>query len=165
VQTLIRPATVEDHPTIEALFQLYAYDFSEALALDVEANGRFRTPSLAPYATDPRCHAFLVHVDGALGGFALVQQRSRLSGDERVNDVAEMFVLRRFRRHGVGAHVATWLFDRFPGAWEVRERRENAAAIAFWRRVIARYTDGRYTEEAIDDERWRGPVQRFESAR
>ena len=47
----------------------------------------------------------------------------------------------------------------------MRQKDENARAIAFWRRVIDRYTGGRFEEDAIDDERWRGPVQRFDNRR
>ena len=74
----------------------------------------------------------------------------------------EFFVLRKYRGRGVGASVATQLFDRFPGKWEVRELAQNVAALAFWRAVIARYTDGRFVEVAWD-ERQRGPGQFFDS--
>lgn len=147
---------------IAALFQLYAYDLSEVLAMDVEDDGRFRAYPLDHYWRDPRCHAFVIRAGGKLAGFALVQQRSRLSGDESVNDLAEFFVLRRWRKQGVGERAATWLFDCFRGRWEVRQKRENQPATAFWRRVIGRYTN--FDEEMLDDERWRGPVQRFVSA-
>jgi hypothetical protein len=46
----------------------------------------------------------------------------------------------------------------------VREKAENLAAIEFWRRVIGRYTGGCFGEELLDDERWRGPRQRFDSS-
>jgi hypothetical protein len=46
----------------------------------------------------------------------------------------------------------------------VREKTENLAATAFWRRVIGRYTGGRFEEVVLDDERWRGPVQRLDSS-
>ncbi|MEZ4263681.1 MAG: GNAT family N-acetyltransferase [Polyangiaceae bacterium] len=152
-----------DEDRLKALVQLYVYDFSESLALDVEADGRFRTPPLDMYWSDARAHGFFVQVEEKLAGFALIQERSRLTGDETVRDVAEFFVLRRYRRHGVGEQVAAWLFDRFGGRWEVRQRVDNAAATAFWRRVIGRYTGGRYDELQWNDERWRGPVQRFEA--
>ena len=90
-----------------------------------------------------------------------MEERSRLTGDLAVRDMAEFFVMRRFRRHGVGEQAAGWLFDRFPGPWEVRQKKENQPATAFWRRAIGRYTDGRFDEEELDDERWRGPPQRF----
>jgi predicted acetyltransferase len=160
----ITVAGTEDEGRLKALFELYAYDFSEILGLDVGENGRFEVPPLDAYWMDLRRHAFLIRVDAALAGFALVQERSRLTGAEAVNDMAEFFVVRKYRRRGVGEQAAEWLFDRFRGPWEVRQRAENHAATAFWRRAIARYTDGRFDEVLWNDPRWRGPVQRFESA-
>jgi predicted acetyltransferase len=151
----LRPA---DRATLENLLQLYVYDLSELLSLDVEDDGRFRAPSID--FSDPRCHPFLMH-DGKLAGFAVVKRRSRLSGDEDVTDMAEFFILRRFRKKGLGERAAIALFDRFPGRWEVRQKFANQPATAFWRRVIGRYTEGKFSEEILDDERWRGPVQRF----
>ena len=159
----ITPVGSEARDRLQALFELYAYDFSELLGIDVADDGRFRTPPLDVYWTDPRCHAFLIRVDEKLAGFALVQQRSRLTGDEAVCDMAEFFVMRKYRRHGIGERVAAWSFDRFRGPWEVRQKTENLAATAFWRRVIGRYTGGRFEEVVLDDERWRGPVQRLDS--
>lgn len=159
----VTPATLDDRARFSALLELYVYDFSELLGLDVGDDGRFVLPSFDDYWTDPRRHAFLVHVDDKLAGFALVQQRSYFSGDESVCDMAEFFVLRRYRRCGVGERVATALFDRFAGWWEVRQKLQNVAATAFWRRVIDRYTRGKFADSVRDDTRWRGPVQRFDS--
>ena len=159
----ITSAQAGDEKRLEALFGLYAYDFSEILCLDVADDGHFALPPLGGYIGDARRHAFLFRVSGKLAGFALVEQRSRLTGDEGVNDVSEFFVMRRYRRHGVGRRAAAWLFDRFRGPWEVREKAENVAAIAFWRRAIGAYTAGRFDEITVDDARWHGTVQRFDS--
>jgi predicted acetyltransferase len=159
----ITAAGPEEQERLMALFEFYIYDFSESLSIDVGDDGRFRAPPLDAYWTDPRCHAFLIRVDEKLAGFALVQERSYLTGDEAVCDMAEFFVMRRYRRHGIGARVAGWLFDRFRGLWEVRQKAENHAATEFWRRAIGRYMGGRFEEVVLDDERWRGPMQRFDS--
>lgn len=45
----------------------------------------------------------------------------------------------------------------------VSDVRPNLGAHAFWRRVIGRYTDGRFRDVDLDTPRWRGPVQSFES--
>jgi predicted acetyltransferase len=160
----VAPAGPEDRARLLALVPLYVYDLSELLGLDVGDDGQFRPPPLDNYWTDPRCHPFLVRVDGTLAGFALVQRRSRLDGDESVTDMAEFFIMRRYRRRGVGERVAASLFDRYRGPWEVRQKIANTPATAFWRRAIARYTGGRFDEVVLDDERWRGPVQRFDSS-
>jgi predicted acetyltransferase len=158
------PATEPDERArLTALFELYVYDFSEMLNLDVGDDGRFHFPALAAYWSDARHHPFLVRVDGKLAGFALVQESSRLSGDPSVFDMDQFFVLRKYRRHGIGEQMAAWLFDRFRGVWEVRQKAENQGGIAFWRRAVARYTSGQFEELILDDQRWRGPVQRFDS--
>jgi hypothetical protein len=40
----------------------------------------------------------------------------------------------------------------------------NAAAQAFWRKVIGDYTAGRFVELILDDHRWRGPIQTFDNS-
>lgn len=159
------PAGPEDHPRLLALLQLYAYDFSEHLPLHVADDGRFHLPSVSAGLIDPSNHAFVIRVDDRLAGFALVQPRSYLTGAAGVFDMAELFVMRRYRRCGVGEQVATGLFAAFRGPWEVRQRVEHPAATAFWRRIIGRYTAGDFEDRLLDDERWRGPVQRFHSDR
>ena len=44
-------------------------------------------------------------------------------------DVAEFFVLRRYRRSGVGRSAAFLIWKHFPGTWTVRRvRRESRGA-------------------------------------
>ncbi|HKQ68630.1 MAG TPA: GNAT family N-acetyltransferase [Polyangiaceae bacterium] len=156
-------ATSNDRPMLARLVQLYAYDFSEILGLDVGDDGLFHTGDLlAGCWSDPRRHAYVLRTHGCVAGFAIVDERSRLTGDFDVVDVAEFFVMRKYRRKGVGAACAATLFDLFPRRWEVRQKSANVAGTAFWRRVIERRTGGRFEEAVFDDERWRGPVQSFD---
>lgn len=142
------------------LVQFYAYDFAELAGWDVPASGRF------PDDVADRCtpagerHAFLINADGALAGFAIVDHRSRLTAEAGVHDMAEFFIVRRHRRHGVGAAAVAQLFTRFPGRWEVRQSERNVVATEFWRAAIAR-TVGEFGEVQWADATWRGPVQRF----
>jgi predicted acetyltransferase len=130
----------------------------------VRADGRYALPPyLGSFPSDPRCAPFLVRAGDHLAGFALVRAYSQLTGDPAVHDLLDFFILRKYRGRGVGATVACALFDRFPGRWEVRQYVTNLAAQRFWRRVIERYTGGRYTELAWDDDRHRGVVQRFDT--
>ncbi len=157
------PATRDERGVLENLLQLYVYDWSEIRPLDVGRDGRFDDYPLDAYWLEVWRHPFLLRVDGKLAGFALVSERSRLTGAAGVTDMAELFVMRRYRRKGVGRAAAFAAFDRFKGAWEVRQRTENVEATAFWRRAIDRYTNGSYTEHALNDSTWVGLVQRFSS--
>jgi predicted acetyltransferase len=157
------PASAAERPLLESLFQLYAYDWSELVSLEIGRDGRFATPSLDAYWQEAHHHPFLIRVEGRLAGFVLIGARSRLTGTPGVFDMAEFFVMRKYRRQGVGFAAASAAFARFPGRWEIRQRNENAAATVFWRRVIARYTGGSYEEVRCDDATWVGPVQIFTS--
>ncbi len=151
-------------PVLENLFQFYVHDFSPVVGADVAEDGKFAQRPLEVYWQEPWRHPFLARVAGRYAGFALVHQRSHLSADPGVADVAEFFVLRKYRRRGVGRALAHAVFALFPGRWEVRQLSANETATQFWRSVIAEHTQGRFEETALDSERWRGPVQTFDNA-
>ena len=156
------PATEGDRPILANLIQFYLYDFTGFKAWDVRDDGRFRDYGLDGCWTSDDRHPFLIRADEKLAGFAIVDGHSHLTGEAGIWDVADFFVLRRYQKRGVGEHAARLLFDRFRGRWEVRVMAANLAAQAFWRRVIHRYTDGRFREVHSNDDRWRGPVLCFE---
>jgi predicted acetyltransferase len=164
IEVRLVAATRADAPVVERLLQLYEYDYSEyaAHAVDVDARGLFTTVDTEAIWR-PGYRVFLIEAGGKVAGFAFVTRDASHLGDDETWAIDEFFVLRRYRRQGVGERAARDLFDGFPGRWEVSELRENVAAQAFWRRVIDRYTGGRYREVELDDERWRGPVQGFEA--
>jgi predicted acetyltransferase len=161
-------ASPSAEPLLDRLMQLYAYDFSEFMPSDVDELGRFAGgAALATCWQEPWRHAYLIRVtpeDGNhIAGFAILDERSRLTGDPDVADVAEFFVLRRYRRQGVGLAAAAAAFALFPRRWEVRQTAANLVATAFWRRAIDAYTHGAYEETFVADARWHGPVQTFDA--
>jgi predicted acetyltransferase len=156
-------ASEPDGPMLERLMQLYAHDFSEFIDLDVGEDGCFAGG--APVAScwvEPWRHAYVIRAGGRIAGFAILDERSHLTGDPDVADVAEFFVMRKYRRKGVGSKAATLAFSCFPRRWEVRQNPANPAATAFWRRIIAAYTGGAFTETRADDAHGGGPVQSFD---
>jgi predicted acetyltransferase len=73
----------------------------------------------------------------------------------------QFFILKRHRGLGTGRALARFIFERHPGAWEVGQTPANLAAQAFWRRVVAEVTDGKYVEVQVTEGWWRGVVQPF----
>lgn len=157
------PATPRDKPVIERLLQLYEHDNSEFFGADVDAEGVYRVMDTEGI-WQPGWHIFLIRFDGQLAGFAFVTWHPSYLGDGETYLMDEFFIMRKYRRRGVGEHVARTLFDRFPGRWEISEWPTNLGVQAFWRRVIGRYTDGHFQEVNLDTPRLRGLVQSFESA-
>lgn len=136
----LEPALSDAMPVLANLLELYQHDLSATFSVDVAADGRFGYAPLSLYWSEPeRRFPFLIHCDGKLAGFALATRGSPASDDPDVYDVAEFFVLRRYRRASVGRRAAHLLWDRLPGRWFVRVFVGNTAALGFWSGVMADY--------------------------
>jgi predicted acetyltransferase len=134
------PATRAQEPILANLLELYVHDFSEFHDVEIGADGRFGYPRLPLYWSEPDRYPFLIRMDGKWAGLALVKKGSELSGNKTVWDMAEFFVLRGYRRRGIGMQAAHSLWKRFPGLWEVRVMQSNVTAHPFWARAISGYT-------------------------
>lgn len=138
----LEPVDYADKVVLRRLIELYIYDYSEYMGWDVDAHGVFGYRYLDHYWTESDRHPFFIRVDGRLAGFALVR-----SGTP--HGMAEFFVMRRYRRTGVGRQAAQILFERFPGAWEVSQLVTNVTGTTFWRSVIPVPFDEEVREQRI----------------
>jgi len=161
VNIAIRAVAYEDKPVLRNLMQLYLYDMSEFDNEDMSHHGLFEYKYLDHYWIEKDRHAFYIEVEAHLAGFVLVNRHSILVDD--ANTIAEFFVMKKYRLHGIGEYIAGYLFDLLPGEWEVRELSNNTVAQSFWRKVIVQYTKSDYQECILSDERWNGPIQTFQS--
>lgn len=139
VQIELTPATQDQQPILANLLELYAHDFSEFRELELGSDGRFGYKPLPLYWIEPDRHPFLVRLDGKLAGFILVKRGSETSGDATVWDMTEFFVVRSYRRRGIGTEIAHQVWRRFRGKWEVRVIESNHAGCQFWERAISAY--------------------------
>jgi predicted acetyltransferase len=161
MQITLLPAAASEKLALANLAELYHYDLSEVNGADVNENGRFDATSLDAYWTDANCRPFLIRVDQRLAGFALVHRQSRLYQAFNGYSIADFFVMRRYRRQGVGRTAAIQLFDSLPGTWEVSSSADNVPGHVFWRSVVDHYTDGHYAETWLQTPHWRGPIESF----
>lgn len=164
VHVELQPARLEEKPALRQLLELYSYDFSEFSDDEVDEHGLFGYPYLDHYWTEPDRYPFLVRVNGQLAGLALVRMASYFPDRASSICIAEFFVMRRYRRRGVGTRVAKLLFEHFHGHWEIAQTVQNVAAQAFWRKVISDYTGGDFSETVLNSETWRGPIQEFDNS-
>ncbi|MBE7169042.1 MAG: GNAT family N-acetyltransferase [Williamsia sp.] len=138
-------ATQAYKEVIANLMQLYMYDFSVYIEMDVEEDGLFKAyAGLEDYWKDS-VHKFpyLIRKEDKWVGFVLVQL---LPSPQEHYSIAEFFVLQKYRRGGIGRTAAKRVFDLHKGQWLVHQRETNHPAQAFWRKVIHEYTKGRFLD-------------------
>jgi predicted acetyltransferase len=129
------------------LLELYVHDLSEIFPVEIGPDGRFGYEQLPLYWAEPDVrHAFLIKRGSRVAGFVLATRGSPASDNPDDLDVAELFVLRAYRRLGVGRQAMKALWDTLPGHWIVRVSEANRTGLPFWREVIRSYTSGAFVE-------------------
>lgn len=152
----LRRPSRSDRNLIRRMMELYLYDFSEYEDADLDEHGLFSYGDLDYFWFEPTHAAFLVTVDDKLAGFVLVDNDVKLSESERA--VSEFFVMRKYRRRGVGKQVVHQLFDLLPARWEAAVMETNQPAQQFWRQAFGSYRQGIFQETALNNDAWEGPV-------
>lgn len=136
----IQPVDRAALPALLALAQFYQYDFSEIEGGVTDLHGRFTyLDDLPERLSRPGASGWLfrvmdphLHVK-TLAGFAIVLGVADGVADRAID---EFFVMRKFRRLGIGRAAAHAVFRAAPGTWVAQGTRHNVGARAFWRRVI-----------------------------
>lgn len=158
MNVLCRRARPEDFPALQQMLELYQYELSDIWHQDLDAEGRFGY-DLSRHAQGERFHAHVVLSAGAYAGFALVAPACVTRQDGFWME--QFFILKKYRRAGMGVELAQHVFRAHPGHWEVGQMHANTAAQAFWRRVIAQVTEGQFSETRVTEGWWQGLVQQF----
>ena len=117
---------------------MYLYDFSEFNQEAINRHGLFGYKYLDNYWTEKGRYRFFVLADEELAGFVLIRQTN---GE---TEIAEFFIMRKFRGQNLGKAVARKIFEMFAGDWRVSQEHDNKGAQIFWRKVVEQYTNGEY---------------------
>lgn len=143
---------------IKNLMQFYIYDFSEFVDCDVEEDGLFKAyPDLEDYWNEgANKYPYIVMKDEKYAGFVLVKT---IKLEKNHFSIAEFFIMKKYRRAGIGKAVARQIFNLHKGQWEVSQRENNKPAQEFWNKVINEYTDGQFSEHFENGRR----IQSFRS--
>jgi len=137
-------ATEENRPLMERLLQLYLHDVSEYTNTEPGHNGVYCLCDWHKYWEDSAFKPLLFMLRGKPAGFVLVRHCEAQGTTQHL--LSDLFVLRCYRRLGIGEEVARMVFKLYPGRWEIEVVDENDAARTFWRLVMRRYTIRRYKE-------------------
>ncbi|MEO6301598.1 MAG: GNAT family N-acetyltransferase [Bacteroidia bacterium] len=156
---ILLKASEEHKIVIQNLMQYYIYDFSEYIKYDVEDNGLF-----APYSNlmdywegDNNKFPYVIKMGEKYVGFVLIKLSN--SVNRSCFSITEFFILKKYRREGIGKAIAIQVFNLYRGEWEVYQKDSNKPAQIFWNNVISKYTKGKFNERLEDGKR----IQNFEN--
>lgn len=144
---------IEEKPLLIQLMELYNYEFSVYSNDDISEYGYYGYEHIDDYWNEEGRFPYLIRVDGKIAGFALICPHCDYRKETNAQCIGEFFVMLKYRRMGVGLHVAFQLFDRHPGLWEVCYWRNNQPASIFWKKVIENYTNHHYTTCGTENEK------------
>jgi predicted acetyltransferase len=133
-------ATKNQQSIIAQLYELYTYEMTYLADFDINETGFYGYKALPSYWIDTNKFPYLVWVDNKLAGFVLVQQGSPIENNPNIWDVAEFFIMHKFRKKGISQSVAITIFKMKKGTWQVRVWDGNKRAHIFWDKVIATYS-------------------------
>ncbi|MBS5873652.1 MAG: GNAT family N-acetyltransferase [Clostridiales bacterium] len=140
----IEPILLEQKSVLVQLMELFNYDFSIYSGDDLNEYGYYGYDHIDDYWNEEGRFPYFIRVDDKLAGFVLVRSCCEYNTMENPHNIAEFFVLQKYRRQGVGKQAAKMIFDLHRGGWEVTQWASNVPAQKFWRAVINEYTGGAF---------------------
>lgn len=74
--------------------------------------------------------------------------------ENEIKDIAEFYIAPVMRKNNFGYQLASMIFNKHPGQWQVRQIEGADHAVSFWRSVIKKYTKNQYEESVVQDPFW-----------
>lgn len=141
----------KDKNVIYNLMQLYTYELSffedETATFTMLDSGLYvMNKYVERYWQEENRHPYILKCNNELAGFVL--QRFN---EESMNEIAELFVLNKYRKIGAGTFMANKMFELYRGKWEVRTLIKNERAQKFWRNIIRNFSNNNFEERYIRD--------------
>ncbi len=138
----------KDRNIIYNLMQLYKYELSffedETTNFKMLDSGLYELKYIEKYWQEENRHPYILKCNNELAGFVL--QRFN---EENMNEIAEFFIINKYRNIGAGTFLANKMFELYKGKWEVRTLIKNERAQKFWRNTIKNFTNNNFKEKYI----------------
>ncbi|MGQ3887832.1 GNAT family N-acetyltransferase [Legionella sp. CNM-1927-20] len=161
-QIQLQPATIDDYPIIQKMASYYAYDLSEYMQWPIEETGVYDIgQDYIRYFKQENTYPFLIRYNCELAGFAIIDKEvSDINNDY---NMAQFFIIRKFKGLGLGRQIAFKCFNQFQGRWEVFVMPGNEGAYRFWRKIVGEYTNHNFQEVSREVNQYPRNIFTFES--
>jgi predicted acetyltransferase len=140
----LKQVAIDEKEILKNLLEKYNYEFSQWDKRDVNKLGLYGYKYLDYYWAEDKRWAYFILVDGNLAGFAMVTDLPEVDDRDTDFQMAEFFVMHKYRRKGVGKQAFFKVLDIHKGRWQLKRHPANLASVHFWNKVIDAYTNGQF---------------------
>ena len=141
-------APIKKKHVIRHLLELYNHDMSEWEQKDVNEAGLFDYRFLDNYWTEKGRYPYLITADGHYCGFAFVRTAPE---QDDYNSIAEFFIMRKYRKHGLARRLLEYVHEHHPGEWTHAAHINNLVSQAMCRKVFPTLAVGEVKETILED--------------
>ena len=134
----------EEKEILRNLIEKYEYENSQYEDNDVNGYGLYGYKYLDHYWTDENRYAFFIKVNNKLAGFIMIDDYKYYNEMEAKYCIAEMFIMYKYKKMGIGKYVVKNITNKFKGKWQVGYNPNNDIGKIFWNKVINEITNGKY---------------------
>ncbi len=150
MEVSLKEIRLESRHVLENLFPYYIYDMSEYMGWTPNESGLFtyNSDSFDVYWEKSDHVPYFIYFGEELAGFVLVRKYPE---NDSVYDIAQFFVLRKFKGKGVGKRSLELVVRLFPGKWQIRVLIENGGALNFWKSAVSNIVGDNYEQSKSID--------------
>ena len=160
-QVELIPVSLESKYELESLMSYYLHDLSEfADDLKINDDGKFRYDGMELYFSEEDLKPFFINFNGENIGFILLNTGRYVLKDVDYM-INEFFILKGYRRNGIGALSIKKLMEDFKGIYLVEQLLENKIAVNFWKRFYVTH-EIEFRENSMIDHGFECIMQKFE---
>lgn len=134
---------------LRQLVELYQYELSPYTGYELNEHGHFGYSYFDNYWTENDRFSYFIMAGEKIAGFVMVNSYCEVLKDANAKTIAEFFVLKTFRRQGIGQTAAKKIFNLFPGKWEIHQYLNNEKSVIFWEKVVGDYTSGNFEKKIM----------------
>ena len=159
----IEKVDYENKQVLKNIYQYYLHDLSAYNDEDIDGEGLYDVNFLDLFWEKEGLSAFFIEINEQILGFILLQSGKYAPPSGEDYYVSEFFILKKYRRKGVGRKAVETLFGMFSGNYLLAQMPNNNPAIKFWKSIYLQLTLD-YKENLEDSREGKLLFQRFEVA-
>lgn len=136
---------LQNKEILKNVYQFYLHDMSEYNNEDIDSIGLYDVDFLNLFWGEEGLTAFFIMIAEKVAGVILLQSGKWAPPSGEDYYISNFFVLKKYRRNGVGRKALKELFALYPGKYMLGQIPSNKLAINFWKSVYSRF-DIKYKE-------------------